>query len=84
MLLGTVQGQLSYAVRQHERQQPEPRQGPAPAFDCSNVVNALPISERDQVADQLEAIRSVWLRNPDEKSLRSALLDLLRRLEDRE
>jgi len=51
--------------------------------DRSNVVSARSIAERDEVAD-LEAIRTVWLRNPDEKSLRSALLDLLRRLEDRE
>ena len=39
---------------------------------------------RDEVADQLEAVRIVWLRTGDEKALRRALLDLLRGLEDRE
>ncbi len=61
----------------------EDRQGPAPADGGSKVVSALPISERDQVADQLEAVRAVWLRSTDQKTLRQALLDLLRQLENR-
>src|SRR5262245_13802732 len=35
-------------------------------------------------ADQLEAVRMVWPRAGDEKTLRCALLDLLRQLEKRE
>ncbi len=60
---------------------PEAREGPAPTFDCSNVVNGPSLSEVDGVADQLEAVRTVWLRTGDEKALRRALLDLLRQIE---
>jgi hypothetical protein len=38
----------------------------------------------DEVADQLEAVRLVWLRTGDERTLRRALLDLLRLLEQAE
>jgi len=42
------------------------------------------LAEQESVADQLEAARLVWLRTGDERSLRGALLDLLRSLEARE
>lgn len=54
-----------------------------PQDDCSNC--SKPVSgELDVVADQLEAVRLIWVRNGDEKLLRRALLDLLRQLEGRE
>lgn len=37
--------------------------------------------EENPVANQLEAARALWLRTSDEKTLRRALLDLLRYLE---
>ncbi len=58
------------------------RQAPPATDECSNVVNAPLLAEPDEVADQLEAVRLVWLRSGDEKTLRRALLDLLRQLED--
>jgi hypothetical protein len=42
------------------------------------------LPERNEIADQLEAARLVWLRTGDEKTLRRALLDLLRLLEQAE
>lgn len=53
--------------------------------DCSNVLNA-PRAELRQIriADELAAVRTVWLQAGDEKALRRALLDLLRQLEDPE
>jgi hypothetical protein len=49
--------------------------------DCSNVVSMLPDPEENAIASQLEAARALWLRTGDEKTLRRALLDLLRYLE---
>ncbi len=48
--------------------------------DCS-VVNAPRAEQQNEVAEQLAAARAEWLRNPDERNLRAALLDLLRQLE---
>jgi len=62
----------------------ELRQGQAGTDDCSNVVSAPRLPERNEIADQLEAARLVWLRTGDEKTLRRALLDLLRLLEQAE
>ena len=50
--------------------------------DCSNVVSAPRAERQNEVAEQLAAARAEWLRNPNEKSLRAALLDLLRWLEE--
>ena len=49
--------------------------------DCSSVVNAPRAEQQNEVAEQLAAARAEWLRNPDERNLRAALLDLLRQLE---
>jgi hypothetical protein len=52
--------------------------------DCSSVVNAPRAEQQNEVAEQLAAApRAEWLRNPDERNLRAALLDLLRQLERR-
>ncbi len=55
-----------------------------PKIDCSNVVNASPAERQNRIADELTAIRTIWLRAGDEKALRLALLDLLRHLEQNE
>ncbi len=60
----------------------EGRQEPARTDDCSNVVSAHRLAEQDTVADQLEAVRLIWLRTGDEKTLRRTLLDILRQLEE--
>jgi len=49
--------------------------------DCSTVVNAPRAEQQNEVAEKLAAARAEWLRNPDERNLRAALLDLLRQLE---
>ena len=50
--------------------------------ECSNVVSAPGAARQNQVAEQLAAARTEWLRNADEKSLRCALLDVLQQLEE--
>jgi len=55
-----------------------------PKDECSNVVNASRAERQNRIADQLAAIRTVWLRAGDEKALRRALFDLLRHLEQNE
>ena len=55
-----------------------------PKDDCSNVVNALVTERQNRIADELAAVRTVWLRAGDEKALRRSLLDLLRHLEQNE
>ena len=62
----------------------EDRHGPAPTDGGSKVVSAPRLAERDELADQLEAARLVWLRTGNEKALRRALLDVLRKLEESE
>lgn len=52
-----------------------------PKEDCSNVVNASQPERQNRIADELTAIRTVWVRAGDEKALRRALLDLLRHME---
>jgi len=49
-------------------------------FDCSNVVNAPLAGRLNEVAEQLSAARAEWLCGADEKNLRAALLDILKRL----
>ena len=49
--------------------------------DCSSVVNAPRAEQQNEVAEQLAAACAEWLRNPDQRNLRAALLDLLRQLE---
>jgi hypothetical protein len=64
--------------------EPTPAEYRQPKDDCSNVVNA-PRSERqNEVAERLAAARAEWLGNPNEKTLRAALLDVLQRLEESE
>jgi hypothetical protein len=55
-----------------------------PKDDCSNVVNASRTERQNRIADELAAVRTVWLRAGDEKALRRDLLDLLRHLEQNE
>ncbi len=55
-----------------------------PKDDCSNVVNPSRAEWQNRIADELAAVRTVWLRAGDEKALRRALLDLLRHLEQSE
>ncbi len=55
-----------------------------PKDDCSNVVNPSGAEWQNRIADELAAVRTVWLRAGDEKALRLALLDLLRHLEQSE
>jgi len=55
-----------------------------PKDDCSNVVNASRAEWQNRIADELAAVRTVWLGAGDVKSLRRALLDLLRQLEQSE
>jgi hypothetical protein len=55
-----------------------------PKDDCSNVVNASRTERHNRIADELAAVRTVWLRAGDEKALRRDLLDLLRHLEQNE
>ncbi len=55
-----------------------------PKDDCSNVVNRSRAERQNRIADELTAVRTVWLRTRDEKALRRALLDLLRHLEQSE
>jgi len=55
-----------------------------PKDDCSNVVNCSRAERQNRIADELTAVRTVWLRAGDEKALRRALLDLLRHLEQNE
>jgi hypothetical protein len=55
-----------------------------PKDDCSNVVIASRTDRQNRIADELAAVRTVWLRAGDEKALRRALLDLMRHLEQNE
>jgi hypothetical protein len=55
-----------------------------PKDSCSNVVNVSRTERQNRIADELAAVRMVWLRAGDEKALRRDLLDLLRHLEQNE